>query len=76
MPKTALTLDEIAAMNREMLTPEIVSRCWGVSQYAVNILAKKNRLPFPYIINGNRVYVAKEGFLKWMKGERAETEKA
>lgn len=72
MTRTALSLDEIAAMDREMLTPEIVSRCWGVSQYAVNILAKENRLPFPYIINGNRVIVPKRAFIKWMSGEKTE----
>lgn len=72
MPKQTMSLDEIEALDAEMLTPEIVARCWPVSQYAVNLMAKADTLPFNYIMNGNRVLIPKRAFIKWMNGEKTQ----
>lgn len=72
MPKQTMSLEEIEALDREMLTPEIVARCWPVSQYAVNLMAANNSLPFNFVKNGNRVLIPKRAFINWMNGTKPE----
>lgn len=61
-----MTLDELALVDREYLTPAEVAPVLGMSQYGVNIAAKAGKLSVPFIIVGTRVKIAKRPFLRLM----------
>ena len=65
-----MTLKEIEAMDRQMLTPAIVAPVLGCDQQTLRMQARErpDLLGFPTIIIGNRVKIPKEGFLAYCKG--------
>lgn len=69
MTKTYLTLDEIEAMDREMLTPAICAQYERCEAYAINLKAKAGRLEYPFVLSGNRVKIPKHAYVAFMRGK-------
>ena len=74
MAKKTYTLEDIEAMDREFLTPEIVAGVIGWDPYSINLQAKADttKLGFPVIMAGTRVLIPKEGFLRFCRGTYTE----
>ena len=72
MAKKTYTLDEVEAMDREFLTPEIVAGVIGCDPYSINVQVKTDptRLGFPASMCGTRVLIPKAGFLRFCRGVR------
>lgn len=66
------TLEEIAAIDRECLTPAEICGVLGCGQYAITIQAREDHengicsLGFPTICIGRRVLIPKKPFLRFM----------
>jgi len=58
----ATTLDEIAAIPKNILTPEDVCAYMGCNQYNINCASKAGTLPWAYQL-GARTLIPKEAFL-------------
>ena len=72
--KKRLTLDDIRAMDKEMLLPKDVSAFLGCNSFSINCQAKDDpyMLGFPVSVMGSRVYIPKAGFVAWAEGRFAE----
>lgn len=64
-----MTLAEIKASDKAMLTPADIAPVLGVHPQAINILAERKQLPFPFFRSGNRTKIPREGFLNWNAGK-------
>lgn len=64
---TSMTLNEIRASGKAMLTPADVAPVLGCNPYAINVAAKQDpaRLGFPVCMIGNRVKIPRLAFLQW-----------
>lgn len=51
-----------------MLRPQDIAPVMGCHPQVINILARQERLPFPYLRSGNRTKIPREGFIAWMRG--------
>lgn len=69
----SITLDEIKEMNREMLTPAIVSKVIGCDPYYITLQARSRPelLGFPVHVHGNRTLIPRRAFIRWMEGSEA-----
>lgn len=67
----ALTLDDIKAMDREMLTPTIVAKVIRCAPYYISLQARANpsALGFPVSVQGTRTRIPRRAFIRWMEGE-------
>lgn len=63
-----MTWDEILTSDKPILRPADIAPVMGVQQQAINEMAKRKMLPFPYIRSGNRTKIPREGFINWMQG--------
>lgn len=72
MAKKTYTMEDIEAMDREFLTPEIVAGVIGWDPYSINLQVKADptQLGFPVSMLGTRVLIPKEGFLRFCRGVR------
>lgn len=67
--RTKVTLEDIEALEKEMLTPADVAPYLGVMPYSINIALKQGKtFPFPAFLIGNRVKIPKESFIRAMRG--------
>lgn len=70
-----MTIQEIKASEKTMLTPADVAGALGVDPYTINLQAKEDRengvrsFPFPVMITGTRVRIPRKPFLKAMGEE-------
>jgi len=66
-----MTLKEVEAMDREMLTPCIVAAVLQSDPQELRMQARErpDLLGFPTICIGNRVKIPKAGFLAYCQGE-------
>ena len=70
-----MTLDEIKASTKEMLTPSDVAAVLGVDAYSISLQVKQdkengvNSFPFPTIRIGTRTKIPRRAFIKAMEGE-------
>ena len=66
-----LSLEELEALDKEMLVPTDIAPYLGCSPYTINVYTKngQNPFPFPIIRMGNRVRIPKVPFIKAMRGE-------
>ena len=64
-----MTLEEIKALDREMLIPADVAEVIGCEPYAINVQAKADasKLGFPVCVMGTRVRIPRRAFLNWME---------
>jgi len=71
----AMTLEELKALDKEMLIPADIAPILGVAQYSINIQVKedketgKNSFCFPTILIGTRVLIPRRPFIKALEGE-------
>lgn len=65
-----MTLEEIKAMEREMLTPAIVAKVIGCDPYAISLQARTDpaALGFPVSVQGRRTRIPRRAFIRWMEG--------
>lgn len=69
-----MTLDEIKASGKEMLTPSDVAAVLGVDAYSISLQVKQdkengvNSFPFPTIRIGTRTKIPRRAFIKAMEG--------
>lgn len=68
-PKHKYTLEDIKAMDREMLTPAIVSQVVGCDPHYIRIQARADpeALGFPVSVQGSRTRIPRRAFIKWME---------
>lgn len=66
-----MTLEQLEALDKEMLVPTDIAPILGCTPYAINVATKdgKNPFPFPIIRMGTRVRIPKRAFIKVMRGE-------
>lgn len=66
-----MTIEDIAAMKKPMLTPSDVAPLLGCHPYAINVqvMHDPGKLGFPVTKIGNRVKIPREAFVKWWKGK-------
>ena len=69
-----MTLDEIKASDKTMLTPADVAEALGVDAQGIRVQAHENpaALGFPIMItgrNGRSVRIPKLAFIRWVEGK-------
>lgn len=71
-----MTLEQLEALDKEVLVPKDIAPLLGCNPYAINVATKdgKNPFPFPIIRMGTRVRIPKRPFIKAMRGETNENE--
>lgn len=64
-----MTVQEIRALDREMLKPADVAEVLGCEAYAINLQAKADaaKLGFPVCVTGTRVKIPRRAFLNWLE---------
>lgn len=69
-PKRKLTLEDVKAMDREMLTPSIVGQVIGCDPYYISVQARTEPelLGFPVSVQGTRTRIPRRAFIRWMEG--------
>ena len=67
-----MTLSEIRASDKLMLTPTDVSEVLGCMPYSINLQARQDpaKLGFPVSLIGTRVRIPRAGFLKWFDNDK------
>ena len=67
-----MTLQQIRASGKEMLSPADVAQVLGCNPYSINVMAKADpaRLGFPVCVIGNRVKIPRRAFLRWAGYEK------
>lgn len=74
MKSNAMTLEELKALDKEMLIPAEVAPILGVGQYSINLQVKedkksgKNSFCFPTMLVGTRVLIPRRAFIKALEG--------
>lgn len=65
-----MTIAEMEASRKAMLTPADVAEVLGCNPYAINVQVKHDpgKLGFPVTKIGNRVKIPREAFLRWFRG--------
>ena len=66
-----MTLEQLEALDKEMLVPTDIAPILGCTPYTINVMTKngKNPFPFPIIRMGTRVRIPKRPFIKAMRGK-------
>ncbi len=70
-----MTIEEMKKSTKEMLTAKDVSEVLGIHSMYITDLARQDKLPFPFIMSGNRTKIPRMAFLKWggwVDGEKNE----
>lgn len=72
--KKIVTLEDIEALDKEMLVPTDVAGFLGCTPYTINVATRdgNNPFPFPVIRIGNRVRIPKRLFVAAMRGSATE----
>lgn len=69
-----MTIDEIRASNKEVLTPADVAPILGCKPYSISVQVRQdkergvNSFPFPTIRIGTRTKIPRKAFIKAMEG--------
>lgn len=63
-----MTWEQILKSEDPILRPQDVAPIMGCHPQVINELAKRDKLPFPFIRSGNRTKIPREGFIAWMRG--------
>ena len=66
-----MTIDEIRASTKDMLTPTDIAPVLGCNPYSLNLTARNNikALGFPASLVGTRLKIPRIGFLRWFDGQ-------
>lgn len=70
------TLEELEALDREILTCQDVAPLLGASPHVLHTQAEAapEKLGFPVIVMASRVKIPRRAFIRFMRGEEAEKE--
>ena len=60
---------EAKVADKLMLTPADVAEVTGIHPSNTVAYAKEGKLPYPFMMSGNRVKIPKGAFLAWWRGE-------
>ena len=65
-----MTLDEIRATDKVMLSPTDISEVLGSDPMTIRLTAKMapERVGYPFTFTGNRMKIPRIGFIRWMEG--------
>ena len=68
-----MTIEEIRASDKTMLTPADIAPILGCHPYSLNLTARNNikALGFPASLVGTRLKIPRIGFIRWFDGEEA-----
>lgn len=68
-----MTIEEIRASDKTMLTPTDIAPILGCHPYSLNLTARNNikALGFPASLVGTRLKIPRVGFLRWFDGQEA-----
>ena len=68
-----MTLQQIEALEKDVLTPEQVAKCLGCDPHFIRLEARQSpeRLGFPVICVGTRVKIPRRAFIRFMRGGSA-----
>ena len=68
-----MTLAELKASDKVMLSPKDVSGVLSMDAYTISLIARDapEKLGFPFLRSGNRTKIPRKAFLKWL-GEDVE----
>ena len=63
-----MTLEEVKASDKPMLTPMDIAPILGCGHYTISLIAKNEpeELGFPIMRSGNRTKIPRKAFLKWL----------
>lgn len=64
-----MTLQELKHSEKTMLSAQETASLIGMHPQTLNLKAKNNDLPFPFIRSGNRTKIPRLGLLKWLGAE-------
>lgn len=69
-----MSLDDIRAMTKEVITPGVAAKVLGCDPMWIRLVARKDpaRLGFPTICMGNRVKIPRLAFIRFMEGAALE----
>ena len=69
--RRAAALESIRAMSDTMITPEMASEVIGCDPQYIRLAARRDpeALGFPVTISGNRTYIPRARFLRYVEGE-------
>ena len=67
-----MTLEEIRASDKAVLTPSDIAPVLGVHPYSINMAKKNGTLEFPATFIGRSLKIARIPFLNYMEGTRNE----
>ena len=67
-----MTMAEIKASDKAMLTPEDVAEVLGVHPYTVSLKAMNGTLEFPFFRSGNRTKIPRIPFIIFVEGRYAD----
>lgn len=62
---TIRTLADLIASEKAFVTPQEVGLLLGMHPQTINLMAKKNELPFPFIRSGNRTKIPRIPLMEW-----------
>lgn len=62
------SMDEIERSDENMLRPCDVASVLHVMPYAVNLMVRDGKCPFPAFRSGNRVKIPRLAFISWYYG--------
>ena len=70
-----MTLSEIKATDKPMLTPADIAGILGSDAQTIRVAArlKPELLGFPVCVIGHRVKIPRDGFLRWLNGLKGES---
>lgn len=65
-----ITVEQLKAMDQDMLTPAIVAKVIGCDPYGLTMQVRQwpDRIPFPFIVLGNRTKFPRLALIRWMEG--------
>ncbi len=68
------TLEELEASEKQTLTADEVAPYIGCDGHSIRLQAQKDpaALGFPVIVIGRRIYIPREGFVRFCRGQNVE----
>lgn len=68
-----MTLEDLEALDREMLTPADVAPILGYNPQTIRTAAREApwQLKFPFVMIGSRMKIPKTAFVAWMRGRES-----
>lgn len=71
-----MTLDDIRAMDDDVITAEVASKVLKCNPHWIRVAAHQDKslLGFPVVVIRSRVKIPRLGFIRYMEGQRGTTD--